>query len=115
RDVVRALDVEPEPDPHEHGQDRAHDRVQTRRYAALARELVEPLAVYFPCQTGARFCANATAPSRASCEVATGPTISPWRSQYSASGQSTDSISTRLVAVSASGPLPAIAAASSSA
>src|SRR6202034_38617 len=48
-------------------------------YFALPRRRGFTAAGYSPRQTGARFSANAVAPSRASPDLNTGAVISPWR------------------------------------
>ena len=70
---------------------------------------------YSPFHTGARFSANARAPSRASCEVNTGAMTLAILSQRSAAVQSPPLFEISLLAVSASGPLAAIFSASPSA
>jgi hypothetical protein len=63
---------------------------------------------YFPVQFGARFCANAAAPSRASCETITWPTNSCCLAHISSSLQLRDSTMTCLETRTASGPLALI-------
>ena len=74
----------------------------------LRRDPQDDPASYRPFQTGARFSANARAPSRASSDVKTWPRYGFWCGLISSAGQSQDSRTIAFEAATARGPFAAI-------